>query len=152
MDQVEFAVFKYRHEGHAGLSRGRRWLFYIGLGVAVVATFADFPAGIAVFFAPLMVYITVAKKLSLGPRYLLCGSNIVYYGNVTRLAMSAVDGKLSVRSANGKTFVLEREKFPTGARKADKIRKNRAAKFDKVAAKIVERVRKASPAVELVGI
>jgi hypothetical protein len=152
MDKPQFAVFKYRHEGHAGLDRVRQVLFYIGLAVALIATFADFPAGVAVFFAPLLVYISAARKLSLGTRYLLCGNDIVYYGNVTRLALSEKEGKLSVRSANGKTFVLERERFPTGARKADKIKKNRAAKFGKVAAKIVDKVRKASPAVELVGI
>ena len=47
--------------------------------------------------------------------------------------------------------MLERDKFPTGARKADKIKKNKAAKFDKVSSKIIEKVKKAAPRVDMIG-
>ena len=59
---------------------------------------------------------------------------------------------MCVTSASGKQFVLERERFPTNARKTGKIAHNRAVKFDKVSAKIVEKVCKASPAVERLGV
>jgi hypothetical protein len=76
----------------------------------------------------------------------------VYYGNVRRLTLSQARDSLQVQSANGRVFVLERDKFPTSARKTDKIARNRAAKFDKVSGKIIEKVRKAVPNVELSGI
>ncbi|MGB2881176.1 MAG: hypothetical protein WBC08_05310, partial [Rhodoferax sp.] len=83
--------------------------------------------------------------------YLLCGNSIVYYANVNRLTLSGANGTLRLQSQNGKSFVLERDKFPTGARKADKIKKNKAAKFDKVSSKIIEKVKKAAPRVDMIG-
>ena len=91
------------------------------------------------------------RQLQLGPRYLLCGNSIVYYANVNRLTLSGANGTLRLQSQNGKSFVLERDKFPTGARKADKIKKNKAAKFDKVSSKIIEKVKKAAPRVDMIG-
>jgi hypothetical protein len=88
----------------------------------------------------------------LGPRYLLCGQTIVYYANVKRLTLSRGTGTLRVQSNNGQSFVLERDKFPTNARKADKIQKNKAAKFDKVADKIIDKVRKATTSADLIGV
>mgnify|MGYP003491276646 CR=1 FL=1 len=46
--------------------------------------------------------------------------------------------------ANGESFALDRSKFPTGARTAAKLTKNKAAKFDKVSAKIIDKVTKAT--------
>ena len=42
--------------------------------------------------------------------------------------------------------------FPTNARKSHKIAANKAAKFSKVSQKLIERVRHASPSVELSGV
>ena len=64
---------------------------------------------------------------------------------------SSTKGSLHVQSANGQSFVLERDKFPTGARKADKIAKNKAAKFEKVSNKIIEKVRKANGDADVSG-
>lgn len=152
MEQPEFAVFNYRHAERAGMSRGRRAFFLLGLAVAPVVAFFAFPVGVIALPLPLIAYFGAARKLSLGTRYLLCGNSIVYYANVARLTLSEAQGKLSVESRNGKIFVLERERFPTGARKTDKVARNKAAKFGKVAGKIVDKVRKAAPAAELVGV
>ena len=100
---------------------------------------------------PALAYLMAGKFLKLGPRYLLCGKSIVYYANVKRVVQSTAKGSLQLQSTNGQMFVLERDKFPTGARKADKIAKNKAAKFDKVSAKIIEKVRKANGDADVSG-
>ncbi len=50
---------------------------------------------------------------------------------------------------NGRSFWLDRDKFSTKARKPAKISKNKAAKFDKVSGKIIEKVRKATKQADL---
>lgn len=152
MPPTEFSIFKYQHADPASLGPRRQLVVYLGLVLAVFVTVLKFPHGAWLFFLPLVAYLSAGRQLLLGPRYLLCGKTIVYYGNVKHLTLSPVPGTLRVQSANGHVFVLERDKFPTGARKAEKIAKNKAAKFDKVCAKIVEKVLSAGAEVELVGI
>lgn len=152
MEQPEFAVFKYRHAERAGMSRGRRVFFLLSLAAALIVAFFALPVGAVALLLPLIAYFGTARKLSLGTRYLLCGNSIVYYANVARLTLSEAQGTLRVESRNGQVFVLDREKFPTGARKSDKVARNKAAKFGKVAGKIVDKVRKAAPGAELVGV
>jgi hypothetical protein len=86
------------------------------LAVAAIASVLAFPFGAALWLVPLILWFSGPRQLQLGPRYLLCGNAIVYYGNVTRLTLSRAQGSLRLQSANGQVFVLERDKFPTGAR------------------------------------
>lgn len=152
MTPTEFAVFKYQHTDPATLSPLRRRVFFVSLAAAAVATLVVFPFGAVLFVVPLVVRLAAPRQLQLGPRYLLCGKAIVYYANVKRLALSRAQGSLRLQSANGQVFVLERDRFPSGARKADKIARNKADKFDKVSTKIVEKVRRAAADVQLVGV
>ena len=152
MTPTEFATFKYQHADRAELSPPRRRLIYVSLGLATMASLLAFPFGALLFVVPLVAWLSAPRQLQLGPRYLLCGKAIVYYANVKKLSLSKTKGSIRLQSANGQVFVLERDKFPTGARKTDKIAKNKAAKFDKVSSKIVEKVRKASGDVELNGV
>lgn len=154
MTPTEFALFKYQHADAATRSPARRWFCGISLGVALLLILTrsiDFPFSLLTLLVPVLAWATASKHLLLGPRYLLCGQTIVYYGNVKRLTLSRATGTLRVQAHNGKTFLLEREKFPTNARKADKIQKNKAAKFDKVADKIMDKVRSANPNVDVIG-
>ena len=61
--------------------------------------------------------------------------------------MALILGVLSVTGTPVPAEVpqVERERFPTNARKKDKIAINKAAKFSKVSARIVEKVRRATP-------
>lgn len=152
MTPTEFASFKYQHNDKAGLTRARRWFIAISLPVAAVLAYPAPIPGAMLFLLTLFAWMSAPRLLLLGPRYLLCGKTIVYYANVRSLTLSPTQGVLRMRSANGQTFVLERDKFPTGARKTDKIAKNKAAKFDKVSGKIIAKVRQASSNVELHGI
>lgn len=151
MTPTEFATFNYQHADRTNPSPKRRWFVYGCLAVAVLATLLAFPVGAATLLVPLIAWLSAPRQLQLGPRYLLCGKSIVYYANVKRVVQSTAKGSLQLQSANGQMFVLERDKFPTGARKADKIAKNKAAKFDKVSAKIIEKVRKANSDADVSG-
>jgi hypothetical protein len=151
MTPTEFALFKYQHADRADLSPARLRFIYVSLAVAVVVGLVTFGVGAVLLLVPGLAYLMAGKHLKLGPRYLLCGKSIVYYANVKRVVKSSTKGSLQVQSANGQSFVLERDKFPTGARKADKIAKNKAAKFEKVSNKIIEKVRKANGDADVSG-
>jgi hypothetical protein len=155
MTPTEFALFKYQHADAAVRSPARRWFTGISFGLAlllIVSRIIEPPFSLLTLLVPLLAWATASRQLLLGPRYLLCGQTIVYYANVKRLTLTRGSGTLRVQSSNGQNFVLERDKFPTNARKADKIKKNKAVKFDKVADKLIEKVRKAAPGASLTGV
>ena len=155
MTSTEFAGFKYEHGDAASRSTARRWFTGISLALAllIIATrIIAFPVGLFTLLVPVIAWYSVSRQLLLGPRYLLCGNTIIYYANVKRVTFSRTAGTLLVQSNSGNSLSLQREKFPTNARKADKIAKNKAAKFDKVADKLIEKVRKAAPGANLIGV
>lgn len=152
MAETQFAAWKYQHSGQAGVS-AKRWKWVLGTAiVAGGAALAFFPGGLFLGIVPLLIYFTAPKQIALGPRYLICGSQIVYYGNVASLSLDRAAGRLTLVSANAKSLVIEQAKFPTNARKSHKVAANKATKFAKVAEKIIEKVRNASPTVELSGV
>src|SRR3990167_5715060 len=122
---------------------------HAGAAMALRATVLAFPAGAVLWVLPLLARLTAGRYLQLGPRYLLCGDSIVYYGNVRRLVLSRSSGTLELFGADGPVLRLERDKFPTNARKPDKITRNKATKFEKVSARIIERVLQAAPGTPL---
>ncbi len=145
MTPTQFASFKYQHSDQAGRSQKRHWFVYGSLAFALlVMTSFAWIIGAVLLVVPLIAWLHTDRELLLGPRYMLCGKTIVYYANVKRMTLLPAQGKLRVVCTNGQSFVLERDKFPTSARKAAKIAKNKAAKFDKVSSKIIEKVRKAT--------
>lgn len=155
MTPTEFAQFKYRHTDAVARTPARLVVVGISLGLAIILlALREVPLPIALFafLVPAVAWWSAGRFLLLGPRYLLCGKAIIYYANVQRLTLARGSGTLRVQSKSGQTFTLEREKFPTNARKADKIQKNKTAKFNKVADKIIEKVRKTAPGAELVGV
>ncbi|MES2952536.1 MAG: hypothetical protein V4858_28745 [Pseudomonadota bacterium] len=152
MTPTEFAVFKYQHADGAVRSKLRMGVTGACLVAAVLALgLLAFVVCAVLVVAALVVWFSAPRELLLGPRYLLCGNTIVYFGNVKRMTLSPSHGKLRLECNNGKAFVLERDKFPTGARKAEKITKSKARKFDKVSSNIMEKVRAASANVVLIG-
>lgn len=153
MTPTEFAIFKYQHTDPATRSQKRIWFAGGSLAIAVLVNwFVGFGPAAALLVLPLVAWFSAPRQLQLGPRYLLCGNTIIYYANVRKANLSNAQGKLRLVCANGKAFVLERDKFPTNARKADKISKNKAAKFQKVANKVIEKVRSASAKADFSGL
>ena len=145
-NQPQLAVFKYKHGDRVSLSAKRKLFFFASLVISLALAKLLFPFGLLALVIPVFAFFGGAKTLSVGPRYLVCGDHIVYYANVTQLQLSEAEGVLSLQTSGGKPFVIEREKFPTNARKANKVAANKAAKFNKVTAKIIDKVRRASPA------
>ena len=146
MDQPQLAVFKYKQGGRARFSGKRKAFLVVGLILVLVMAILVFPAGLPACIVPLIAFFGGARTLCVGPRYLICGDEIVYFANVTQVKLSKAAGSLSLQTASGKTLLIERAKLPTNARKANKIAANQAAKFNKVSAKIVDLVRRAAPA------
>lgn len=149
MTAPAFDLYKYPHGGRPLIGPVRRGFIYAGLAAGVLAGLLVFPFGFALLLVPLVARFSADCHLQIGPRYLLCGDTIVYYGNVRRLILFRSKGVLVLHSANGTVLMLERDKFPTSARKPDKIKKNKAAKFEKVSNRIIERVNRAAPGTAL---
>lgn len=144
MDESRFSAWKYRHPGPGYRSRARK-LWAAALLLAGLLAYSIPPLAIFLFVGFLLL-LKPSRKILLGPRYLLCGGEIVYFANIDRVDRDDIAGTLRLTGADGRGFVLERDKFPSAARKTDKIRRNQAAKFAKVAEQVVGRVRAAAPA------
>lgn len=50
-----------------------------------------------------------ASKLLVGPRYLLCGNEIVYFANVDRVDRDEIAGTLRLTGSDGRGICLERD-------------------------------------------
>ena len=147
MDESRFAAWKYDHKGPGCRSRLQYWFAAGFFGASLLAR-QIWPLAIFLFVLSVIILLVTRKKLLVNARYLICGGQIVYFANVVRVERVDSAGKLHLVCADGSRLLLERNKFPTNARKTDKIARNKAAKFDKVANHLTERVRRASPAAE----
>ena len=147
LEQPKLASFKYKHGSRISLTGKRKIAFLVSLLVALIVGKLLFPFGLLALIVPAIIYLAGGRTLVLGPRYLICGDQIIYYANVTELKLSEAEGTLSLQTGKAVPFVIERERFPTNARKKDKIAANKAAKFNKVSARIMEKVRRASSVV-----
>ncbi len=148
------ALFKYPHGGPPLSQPGAPPLHLPpARPQLLLATVLAFPAGALLWAgAAAGTSSPPARYLQLGPRYLLCGYTIADYGNVRRMALSLLAWHASNsfwRRGGPGTRGSSATKFPTNARKPDKITRNKATKFEKVSARIVEHVRKAAPATPL---
>jgi hypothetical protein len=151
MDMTRFSAFKYHHAGPAEISPTRWRVTQISAALALIIALAFFPTGALALLVPLIVYFSAPRMLYLGPRYLICGDVIIYYGNVVRMELKETEGTLKLVTASRQTFVIERANFPTQARKSHKITANKAAKFTKATRRIIDRIQRAAPQVELSG-
>ncbi len=145
------ATYKYKH----GLPRGWRTpglvvAALVFLGFCWACTLHPAPA----FLALVALGVTLAlargpQVLRVGPRYLLCGPEVVYFGQVARVEVHRHQGTLKLHLPAGRTWVLERERFPTNARKAPKVAANKEKKFHSLVEKLVAKVQKANPGAEI---
>jgi hypothetical protein len=147
MDESRFATWKYEYEGPGTRSRLQYW-FAAGFFCGSLLARQIWPLALFLLAISLFILVFTRKTLLINARYLICGEHIVYFANVVRVERDDSAGKLLLVSADGSRLLLERDKFPTNARKTDKIARNKATKFDKVAGHLTERVRRASPAAE----
>lgn len=123
----------------------RRYIIYVSLAVGALAALLFFPFGALLFLVPLAAWVSAPHCLNIGPRYLVLGREVFYYANARHVVLSQARGTLRLFGDDGPSVTLKRSKLQTNARKPDKIARNKAAKFDKVCALIIERVRLLAP-------
>ncbi|MRR49757.1 MAG: hypothetical protein EG825_02405 [Rhodocyclaceae bacterium] len=152
MDLSKFSAFKYEHAGRRVITPRRRWVLGVALVLALAVSVIGFPFGLIALLIPLLVFSTAPKMLYIGPRYLICGNDIVYFHNVTGMTLEPAAGSLMLVCAGQGVFTLRRDRFPTNARKDFKIAANKKAKFEKASRRLIEKVLRMSPKVELNGI
>lgn len=149
----KLGTFKYDHPDRTPVG----WVNWLAGLLCVPVAIAGFsvapPLGIAAGVATMIFWALRLPKrqIRLGPRYAIVGNTIVYFRNVRKMEFKA-GHELTLHWGKDRSLKIELSRFPTNARKADKIAKNKAAKFEKVSGKIIDRVLHASPTVELAGI
>lgn len=153
MEAIEPALYAY------DLDNRRRNLILAAVGSAFLA----FAGGAAVspwFFlllaAPVVIIVRLRKAgldkpLLVAGRYLILGERIVYYRTLTRAVLDHGSQTLTLSPDRSQPLVIAAEKFPTNARKADKIKANKRKKFDSVTTRIIDRLREIPLEVKVVG-
>ena len=145
--QPQLAVFEYKHGDRITLSGPRKILFFVSLIVSLALSKLLFPFGLLTLIVPVMTYLGGGRTLVVGPRYFICGRQIFYYANITKLKFSELEGVLNLQTANGNQFTIERQRFSSDAGKETGVTVNRVANFNKATGEIIERVRRAVPTV-----
>ena len=143
-----FAAWKY----DIG-SRRKQWLVLTVLltGVLSFILAAAFgPVWLLVLALPVALTAHIMRagydlNLVVAGRYLIVGETIVYYRAVSQAKLDRVNETLTLVTDKGRRLVIESVRFPTNARKPDRIAANRRAKFDKATGKIIERLRAIVP-------
>lgn len=150
MAVTNFSIFKYKH-GQRTTATPAQAIWAAGLLLAGVGLMLKVPIlGIVLIIVAAVVFFSSSdsKGLMIGPRYLICGASILYYRNLARIELQST-GTLDLLDQSGNQLRIEKAKFPTGARKTDKIERNTAAKFSKAAGKIIQKVAAIAPDVEI---
>lgn len=147
MESREFALYSYQLDSTMNSLVGSAIVaLFLAIGGAAALT----PWSLLLLLIPVAVFVYVkrsgcSKPLLIASRYLILGERIIYFRNVSRAVLDNDKQTLTLSSNTGKSVIIAAEKFPTNARKPDKIRINKGDKFRKVSDKIMARVRALSP-------
>ena len=149
MAAKEFAEYKYE----AGLESSKGIINFFIIAPIPMLVFIGInyqPLVLFLIIIPLVIFFMNLRSSSpnivlVGARYLIVGGSVVYYANIAEVSEDRDRGVLTILTDQGRTVKIISNKFPTGARKPAKIKKNRDAKFMKTAEKIVSRIREISP-------
>ncbi len=149
MAAKEFAEYKYGNEtGNTkvilSLTAG-----ILAIGIVIAAIIIN-PLAIALIPIPIIIVIINKRTPSsnlifIGERYLIIGTNVIYYKNIEKTSLDKKIEKFTLTAIEGKTYEINAASFPTNARKPDKIKKNKTAKFEKAVDKILARLKEISP-------
>lgn len=135
----KFFSYKYNHGGDAYRSPKRKALCFALAIIALGMNFLFFPFAIPLFIIPAIAWFAAPTMIYIGPRYLICNSTIMYFAEITHTtpfddAMST--GLFVATGQHGRKLAIERDRFPSNARKDHKIRAHREKKFAKLANRI----------------
>lgn len=156
MRTPKFPEYKYLH-GEAAWPLWLNILLLCGLLLLIPAIYYV-PKNFIFFIVPYVViliflalWLAPREKIILSPRYIVCGKTVLYFRNIRTVNIQAAHGRLRLISGSGEELTIDREKFPTSARKEHKIAANRQAKFCKLADKILANVRRSAPDAIITG-
>jgi hypothetical protein len=147
MKTSEFALYGYQIDNSMNRLTGAA----IGsLFIAIPCALSLSPLFLLLLFIPLGIFIYFkrsgcSKPLLIASRYLILGDLIIYYRNVSGVTLDKKQQTLTLNATRGKSITIAADKFPTNARKLDKIRHNKTAKFEKVSAKIIAMLKANAP-------
>lgn len=144
------SVFKYNNKDKLTFSTKQKIIIFILMLTSLLLIFKFLVIGIILSVISL-IYIGISypkRTIKVESRYLICGKTIVYYKNINRIVLNKYLGLLLLYSGDNLVFKLEKELFPTNARKPDKIINNKNKKFEKVSDKIINKIIKTSPDVK----
>lgn len=153
MAKKDFASYKYNTPTGSAVSIGtlvRHKLFMLLLLLAVGAAVYFFPHGLFALMVPLIAYLFIRSSqncLIIGNRYLINGNQIIYFKTIQRLVKTQSGQTLKLIGHSGNAVTIEQDRFPTNARKPQKIAINKRNKFNKVCDKIISRMALESPSV-----
>lgn len=148
MEKKDFAAYKY------GSGVGKNGLMAVAVILSLIAIFICSSAysPFCMFFLVLPAWLIFCifrskydSTLMLANRYLILGAKIIYFRNVKKAELDDRAQTLTIYSNKGKELVIAAESFPTNARKANKIKSNKTAKFKKISGKIIAKLRATSP-------
>ena len=139
----EFASWKYDTGSHK-----KAWFIFAAIVSFVAALFLS--ANVSPYFMlmlsiPLLIVFHLWRAdydrgLMLSNRYIIIGEEIVYFRNLSSARLEKDAESLTLFWGKGRSLVVASSRFPTNARKPDKIRLNRSAKFSKVSEKILSKL------------
>lgn len=141
----DFAIFKYQPVDKKGIQNYGMALLLVPICIGVFFVRWWLGMGMAVLIVVLWLrHLRADVDLGIGPRYIICGRTLVYFRNITEVHLAS-NSSLRLVSCTGKHLQIDLARFPTNARKADKIEKNRQAKFAKVTQKIFIKLAEQAP-------
>lgn len=147
---MAIADWKYKSRTQSAVPRWSWQSWALAGGVVVAGWLIGWgPAGVLPVGIAMLVSARQQNKIIVSNRYLIAGAEIVYFANVSRLVRE--ERRLLLTHLGGQVFVLEADRFPSNARKADKIARHQAEKFSRVADRLLAHVRIAAPGAVMSG-
>lgn len=143
-------IFKYKNKDKLTFTKNQKIIIFFLMLFSFLYLFISLKIGIILAIIS-QIYIGLSypkRTIKLNSRYLICGKTIIYYKNITKIILNKNLGLLLLYSGDNLVFKLEKELFPTNARKPDKIINNKNKKFEKVSDKIINKIIKTSPDVK----
>lgn len=89
----------------------------------------------------------ISGKIIIDSSFIILDSKVYYYTSFKKIEINKNEGIAFLFLSNDKNVIIRRENFPTAARKADKIKKNKMQAFNKVMNKIVNKIKHINPSV-----
>jgi hypothetical protein len=149
MAAKEFAEYKYGNEINyrKGLLIFIAVVLFIIISIVAISTS---PVLFALLIIPVIIIVINRKSSSInfiliGVRYLIICTDVVYYKNINKVELDKNSETLKLFTDQGKSYEIKSSLFPTNARKPEKIKINKTAKFNKTVEKIYARLKEISP-------